>query len=52
MSKLFYMLEDHFDAVAEKRLGHVSGVLSRAARSFCAFFGDLVRAAAPRSQRH
>jgi hypothetical protein len=44
MSKLLYALEDYFDAVAEVRIGRVTGWLSRRVSKVFAVFGDLWRA--------
>jgi len=43
MSRLLYTLEDYFSAVAELRRGKVSGVVSFAVSSLCAFSGDVLR---------
>jgi hypothetical protein len=42
MCKLLYALEDYFDALAQARIGRVSGVLSRRLSRVFAIFGDIV----------
>ena len=44
MSKLLYLLEDHFDAVAQTRQGSISGWLSRGLRSLFGVAGDVLQA--------
>lgn len=43
MSKLLYTLEDYFDALAETRVGRLSGRLSLRLSRLFAMVGDLSR---------
>jgi hypothetical protein len=43
MRKLFYALEDHFDALADDRMGRVSGWLSRRVGKVFAVVGDVLQ---------
>jgi len=44
MSRLLYTLEDHFDALADKRDGHLSGWMSRFLGNLFAVIGDVLQA--------
>lgn len=41
MSKLLYVLEDHFAAVADEREGSLSGSVSRGLGALFAIMGDM-----------
>lgn len=42
MSKLLYILEDHFDALAERRQG-ITGLISRGLRTLFGYAGDVMQ---------
>ncbi len=46
MSRLLYMLEDHFAAVADERPGSLSGSLSRGLGAVFAVVGDMMHSSA------
>lgn len=46
MTRLFDLLEDHFDAVAERSFGTAGGWVSRRLSSLFALLGDLARESA------
>lgn len=51
MTRLFYALEDHFDALADRRQGFFSRRLSRALTRLFGWIGDILQASSDSTKR-
>lgn len=51
MTRLFYALEDHFDALAERRQGYLSGRLSRTLTRLFGWIGDVLQVSSDFTKR-